>query len=199
MWPDLTLLVGPDPGSPNEWDRLRVETGERRLPRVAPEQCRFVADVALHRIEQSSLAGPRLQPEGGVEGVHGEVVAVEGREINELRPDVAIFGEEQTNPVEACEELEVLEIGVDVPEEIGEGETEEEELPEWKTVDENAYLHGEYTLYTKEVLLRGGRKQQIFFFSKKEKQDAEPCPKPEGYIVKVNKKTGLPVLKKAKK
>lgn len=123
----------------------------------------------------------------------GEVVAVEGRDIEELRPDISIFEEEEEYE-EEYEELEVLEIGVevDIPE-----EEEEEFLPEWETVGDEPYTHGEYTLYTKEVVLRGGRKQRIYFFSKKEKQDAQPCPMPEGYKVKVNQKTGLPVLKKA--
>ena len=129
----------------------------------------------------------------------GEVVAVDGRDINELRPDVTIYAdteEEEEAPI--LEALEILEIGVDVPVEIEEGIEEDKQLPEWKTVDEGAYIHGEYTLYTKEAILRGGRKQRIYFFSKKEKQDAEPCAMPKGYTIKVNEKTGLPVLKKAK-
>ncbi|MCD6513264.1 MAG: hypothetical protein J7K61_06670 [Thermoplasmata archaeon] len=69
-------------------------------------------------------------------------------------------------------------------------------MPEWDSVEEDPYRHGDYTLYTKEVLLRGNRKQRIYFFSKKEKvEGAIPSPLPEGYEVRINEK-GLPFLKK---
>ncbi len=120
----------------------------------------------------------------------GEIVASEGREIDELKPSVKI-AEKVEEPLE--EEIEVLEPG-----EIDEGEIEvEEELPEWKAIEEKAYTHGDYTLYTKEVLLRGKRKQRIYFFSKKKAEGAAPSPLPDGYEVKVNEK-GLPFLRKKK-
>lgn len=123
---------------------------------------------------------------------------MEGRDIEELRPDVSMIEEEEEPEEDLTEELEVLEVGVEVPEEEEAPETEEE-LPEWETVEEEPYTVGEYTLHTKEATLRGGRKQQIYFFAKKEKKDATPCAKPEGYEVTVNEKTGLPLLKKKKK
>ena len=46
------------------------------------------------------------------------------------------------------------------------------------------------------VTLRGGRKQQIYYFARKEKEDALNSL-PEGYKVTENKRTGLPMLKKA--
>lgn len=52
------------------------------------------------------------------------------------------------------------------------------------------YLHG------KQVTLRGGRKQQIYYFSRKEKADALDKI-PAGFQVMENKRTGLPMLKKA--
>lgn len=52
------------------------------------------------------------------------------------------------------------------------------------------YLHG------KQVTLRGGRKQQIYYFSRKEKADALDAI-PAGFQVMENKRTGLPMLKKA--
>ncbi len=51
------------------------------------------------------------------------------------------------------------------------------------------YLHG------KMVTLRGGRKQQIYYFARKEKPDALSSL-PNGYKVTENKRTGLPMLKK---
>ena len=54
----------------------------------------------------------------------------------------------------------------------------------------------EYTLYTRDVKLRGGRVQKIYFFSAKKPKSGVPTEKPLGYDVKVNMKTGLPFLKK---
>ncbi|KAA0003904.1 MAG: hypothetical protein FE048_00450 [Thermoplasmata archaeon] len=54
----------------------------------------------------------------------------------------------------------------------------------------------EYTLYTREVKLKGGKIQRIYFFSARKPKSGVPTDKPEGYNVKVNLKTGLPFLKK---
>jgi hypothetical protein len=51
------------------------------------------------------------------------------------------------------------------------------------------YLHGRM------VTLRGGRKQQIYFFAREEKEGVMDAM-PEGYIIKENKRTGLPMLAK---
>ncbi len=53
----------------------------------------------------------------------------------------------------------------------------------------------EYFLHGKMVTLRGGRKQQIYYFAREEKADALDAL-PDGYIVTENKRTGLPMLKK---
>jgi len=60
-----------------------------------------------------------------------------------------------------------------------------------------AFKQGEYTLHTKEVTLKGGRKQNIYFFAKSKPISGTPCDKPDGYNVGINKKSGLPYLKKA--
>jgi hypothetical protein len=54
------------------------------------------------------------------------------------------------------------------------------------------YLHG------KIVTLRGGRQQQIYYFAREEKEDVME-ELPEGYEVRENKRTGLPLLGKIKK
>jgi len=48
------------------------------------------------------------------------------------------------------------------------------------------------------VTLRGGRKQQIYYFAR-EVKDAALDDMPDGYEVTENKRTGLPMLKKALK
>lgn len=53
-----------------------------------------------------------------------------------------------------------------------------------------------YYLHSKEVTLRGGRKQRIYYFGKEAKEGAVDAI-PEGYIVIESAKTGLPILKKA--
>lgn len=55
-----------------------------------------------------------------------------------------------------------------------------------------------YFLHGKVVTLRGGRKQQIYYFAREEKDDALD-ELPDGYMVVENKRTGLPMLKKADK
>ena len=59
-----------------------------------------------------------------------------------------------------------------------------------------AYVHDGWTLYTRDVELKGGRTQTIYFFSKRKPKSGTPCDLPSGYKVGVNKRTGLPYLKK---
>jgi len=159
--------------------------------RTSEEERRYLCTVCarINRVVSAEKAIPKWKVEDG------KIVAIEGMEIEELKPKIKVIERKVEKEEEVSEEeVEVLEIG----EEIKEDELEiEEELPEWKAVDE-PYKYGEYTLYTKEVMLRGKRKQRIYFFSKKQPEDATPCPLPEGYEVKVNEKTGLPLLKKRK-
>lgn len=54
-----------------------------------------------------------------------------------------------------------------------------------------------YFLHTKEVTLRGGRLQRIYYFAREEKPADALDAMPEGYQVVENKRTGLPMLKKA--
>jgi hypothetical protein len=52
-----------------------------------------------------------------------------------------------------------------------------------------------YYLHKKDVTLRGGRPQTIYFFAKEVKEGALD-ELPAGYEVMENKRTGLPMLKK---
>lgn len=53
-----------------------------------------------------------------------------------------------------------------------------------------------YTLYTRTVMLKGGRNQRIYFFSSTKPKSGDMCDLPSGYKVVENPKTGLPFLKK---
>lgn len=59
-----------------------------------------------------------------------------------------------------------------------------------------AYQHGDYTLYAREVELKGGHRQVIYFFSQRSPKSGMAVDLPDGYDVAVNKRTGLPYLKK---
>lgn len=53
-----------------------------------------------------------------------------------------------------------------------------------------------YILHTKDITLKGGRQQTIYFFAKAEKEGALDAV-PDGYEV-AESKNGLPVLKRKK-
>lgn len=58
----------------------------------------------------------------------------------------------------------------------------------------------EYFLHQQDVTLKGGRTQRIYFFARALKEDGKAQQVealPEGYTVKENPRTGLPILKKA--
>lgn len=52
-----------------------------------------------------------------------------------------------------------------------------------------------YYLHQRDVTLKGGRQQRIYFFAREVKDGAIDAL-PEGYIVVENPRTGLPILKK---
>jgi hypothetical protein len=84
----------------------------------------------------------------------------------------------------------------------------EDKVPEWESYDmeeipdvesnTSIYTYGDFTLYKKDIKTATGRKRTIHFFSKKIPDIGEPAQLPENYEVKVNKRTGLPYLKRKK-
>ena len=55
-----------------------------------------------------------------------------------------------------------------------------------------------YFLHSKDVVLRGGRPQTIYYFAKAEKKEGGLAAIPAGYEVSENKRTGLLFLRKKK-
>lgn len=55
-----------------------------------------------------------------------------------------------------------------------------------------------YILHSKDVTLRGGRQQTIYYFAREEK-DGALDELPDGYEVMENSRTGLPMLRKIRK
>ena len=60
------------------------------------------------------------------------------------------------------------------------------------------YTYKEYTLYQRKTGKHRGKKTTIHFFSKEKPDTGHPVQLPEGYQIAVNKKTGIPYLKKNK-
>lgn len=52
-----------------------------------------------------------------------------------------------------------------------------------------------YYLHSREVTLKGGRQQRIYFFAREQK-DGVIDELPSGFVVIENPRTGLPILKK---
>ncbi|HEX08499.1 MAG TPA: hypothetical protein ENG38_01655 [Thermoplasmatales archaeon] len=64
---------------------------------------------------------------------------------------------------------------------------------------EEYYEKNGYRLYKKEVKLRSGKVQTIYFFSRKRPKSGRQCALPDGYTVKINKRSGMPYLRKKRK
>lgn len=68
-----------------------------------------------------------------------------------------------------------------------------------KSEEKDFFKIRNYILYEREIATKNGKKRKIYFFSNKKIENAKPCKKPAGYTVGINKKTGVPFLKKIKK
>lgn len=60
------------------------------------------------------------------------------------------------------------------------------------------YRYGDYSLYKTERKLKNGSTRTMYFFSKGVSTKGQPCSLPDEYTVGINKKTGMPYLKKKK-
>lgn len=59
------------------------------------------------------------------------------------------------------------------------------------------YHFGEYSLFSREVVLKNNNgTQRIYFFAKSEPRSGQPCSLPSGYRVEVSPRTGMPLLRK---
>lgn len=58
------------------------------------------------------------------------------------------------------------------------------------------YEKNGFILYAREQEVRGKRTQTVYFFSKRKPVVGAPVDVPEGYIVSVDRRTGVPYLNK---
>lgn len=80
---------------------------------------------------------------------------------------------------------------------VQDGDAKAQAAPPTTTpADEAPFTHKGYTLYSRDVDLKTGGTQTIYFFAKKTPKSGSPSAKPEGYEVGVNDATGLPYLQK---
>ena len=51
----------------------------------------------------------------------------------------------------------------------------------YKLVDNMVFVYKDWTLYYRDVTLRSGKNQRIYFFAKNKPKSGIPCDMPEGY------------------
>jgi hypothetical protein len=61
---------------------------------------------------------------------------------------------------------------------------------------ENVFHYNNYTLYKKDISIDEDKKRTVHFFSRDEPEEGVATILPDGYEVKVNRKTGVPFIKK---
>ncbi|MFH1013951.1 MAG: helix-hairpin-helix domain-containing protein, partial [Thermoplasmatota archaeon] len=84
------------------------------------------------------------------------------------------------------------------PEDTAEWESYPVEKIVKKPSSKSACIYEEYTLYKRETGKYSGKKTTIHFFCKEKPDTGDPAQLPRGYQIAVNKKTGIPYLKKKK-
>jgi len=84
------------------------------------------------------------------------------------------------------------------PEDTAEWESYPVEKIKKKSSLRSACTYKGYVLYKRETGKYSGKKTTIHFFSKEKPEMAHPVELPDGYQIAVNKKTGIPYLKKKK-
>lgn len=62
------------------------------------------------------------------------------------------------------------------------------------------YTYKDWTLYKRDVKLKGGKNQTIYFFAKRKPKSGVPCDMPEGYRLLESKASGsgMPYVTKRK-
>jgi hypothetical protein len=196
------------------FDVVKRDAGPMDMAPVEP-------DVSLSEAEWRTLEETPTVPEetGEAPAVAGEaeeeafeeiLLPAEGEALAEPAPAEAFAPPLETAPelpeppVEeavpepapvATAEFEVEEAGeVTSPDEFEVLEEAESEVEEG---DEPPYEINEFTLYRREVRVKGGKTRANYFFAAEAPDDATPSPLPEGYEAVVNPATGIPAVRKS--
>jgi len=123
-----------------------------------------------------------------------KIKGIKRKNAKKIKKDIKIYFDVLENPEfeEVDEDLsdEDFEKNID---DVG----KEPEVLGNKSVD-GFFIYGDYSLYRKEIILQSDKKRVIHFFSKEKPDDGEKVDLPEGYEVKLNKKTGVPYISRKK-
>lgn len=65
--------------------------------------------------------------------------------------------------------------------------------------ENEGFQYNDYTLYQKTIIINDEDKRTIHFFAKEPPETGKPAELPEGYEVKINRKTGVPYIRKKHK
>jgi hypothetical protein len=65
--------------------------------------------------------------------------------------------------------------------------------------ENEGFRYNDYTLYQKTIIINDEDKRTIHFFAKEPPETGKPAELPEGYEVKINRKTGVPYIRKKHK
>jgi hypothetical protein len=78
-------------------------------------------------------------------------------------------------------------------------ENVENDVTEEKKSKKDGFQYGDYTLYQKTITINDEEKRTIHFFAKDAPETGKPTDLPSDYEVKINRKTGVPYIKKKQK
>lgn len=138
--------------------------------------------------------------------VKEEEISVEEKEVPEIQPKKAAEFDQMYVLKESKGEREKIEKEIkekepETKEEISEWlayekEPVDEELPQWKVIEEG-YRYEDYVLYKVEKKGLFGKTKTTYIFSKEPIKNGTPSQIPPGHVIKVNRK-GIPSLEKIK-
>jgi len=76
---------------------------------------------------------------------------------------------------------------------------EDKENEKTHSSESQGFQYNDYTLYKKTIIINDEDKRTIHFFAKEPPENGEPSDLPEYYEVKINRKTGVPYIRRKQK
>jgi transcription termination factor NusA len=122
-----------------------------------------------------------------------KIKGIKRKTAKKIKKEIAIYLKDKNKP-----EFESIGEGLsDEDFEKNEININDLKTPE-KKLNNDFFKYEEYTLYRKEIILQSDKKRIIHFFSREKPDDGIKVNLPEGYEVKINKKTGVPYISRKK-
>ncbi len=191
-----------------EWEPITTEQFKEKSPKIKQKKIKKEKDIIGPEISleennvfkniksiDSKIAG--LLIENGYNSIDDlkeltikdftKISGIKRRIAKRIKKDIKDHFEKQQYP-----EFESIE------EEISDEDFEKEGRSHYEEDENGICKYGEYTLYKKEIKLQSGKTRIIHFFSREEPDDGVEVSLPDGYEIKVNKKTGVPYISSIK-